>query len=118
MDRTWGRGALFGSDGGLDELTEASTHLKNILSALIILVLHLTSRLANLVTVVGHRCIQDVKIGDHILSKDTTILSNLYRMHTNKDIWPNPNQFDPDNFVDEEGKTIRREYLVPFALGR
>lgn len=68
--------------------------------------------------VVGHRCLRDVKIGDHLFHKDTVMVSNLYKMHTNKEIWTNPKQFDPDNFVDAEGKTIRREYLVPFALGK
>lgn len=42
-------------------------------------------------------------------------MSSIY-MHFNEDIFPSPQEFDPDRFLGEGGQK-RKKYLVPFGKG-
>uniref|UniRef100_A0AAT9UTD0 Cytochrome P450 4G219 n=2 Tax=Maconellicoccus hirsutus TaxID=177089 RepID=A0AAT9UTD0_MACHI len=52
-----------------------------------------------------------------ILPADTTIIIGTFKLHRNPEIYPNPNEFNPDNFLPE--KSANRHYYsyVPFSAG-
>ncbi|XP_064652507.1 cytochrome P450 2C15-like [Lineus longissimus] len=75
-------------------------------------------RFASLVVMVPHRAMKDVNILGYTIPEDAMVVANLWRLHRDEKIWPNPDKFDPNNFLDENNEIIRREHLVPFAVGK
>ena len=47
-----------------------------------------------------------------------SIIFNLDSVLQDPDIFENPTQFNPDRFLDEDGKIIRPKELIPFGMGR
>ena len=45
-------------------------------------------------------------------------MTNLYAVHRDERIWDEPDAFKPSRFLDEEGKVLRREELIPFSAGK
>ena len=69
--------------------------------------------------------------GPHKLSHDTTfhgfkipsgnhcfVYPNLYSVHMDRNIFTNPENFDPGHFLSSEGLVINSEYVIPFSVGR
>ena len=46
------------------------------------------------------------------------ILPNLHSVHTDPVTFPNPDKFDPEHFLDKEGRIINAEHCIPFSVGR
>ena len=42
---------------------------------------------------------------------------NLYSAHMDPDDWKQPNQFDPERFLDDSGNVVDRERILSFGLG-
>ncbi|XP_038073307.1 cytochrome P450 2J6-like [Patiria miniata] len=76
-------------------------------------------RLGNTVPLgVPHKCIEDTTLRGYHIPKGATIVANLWSVHSDPSEWPNPSEFRPDRFLDEDGKFVRREKLIPFGIGR
>ena len=41
----------------------------------------------------------------------------LYTVHKDPKIFPNPEKFDPERFIDENGKLINASLVIPFGIG-
>lgn len=66
-----------------------------------------------------HRCTEDVTIDQYRIPKNSMIYTNLYAVHHDESIWPDPFRFNPENFYDPKTKSIRNaDYLIPFGIGR
>lgn len=39
-------------------------------------------------------------------------------VHMDPTLWDNPEKFNPDRFLDSEGKVHKPEYFIPFGVGR
>lgn len=62
---------------------------------------------------------QDTTLAGYNIPKGTQVLFNLWGMLHDPKVWKNPNNFDPTNFLSDDGKTvIRPEQFIPFGLGR
>ncbi|EDO41284.1 predicted protein [Nematostella vectensis] len=62
----------------------------------------------------------NVPLMGYNIPKDTIIVMNLWAIHHDPREWPNPDKFDPDRFINEDGKFEvpgQRSYL-PFSAGR
>ena len=46
------------------------------------------------------------------------MVANLYSVHFDPKLWDNPHKFDPNRFLDAEGKVHRKDKIVPFSIGR
>ncbi|XP_077973383.1 cytochrome P450 2C3-like [Styela clava] len=66
---------------------------------------------------VTRKAIRDVTICGYSIPKETTFLMNPWSSHTQDDKWNNPKEFDPENFLDRNGKFVRNNALMPFGGG-
>ncbi|XP_033123302.1 cytochrome P450 18a1-like [Anneissia japonica] len=51
------------------------------------------------------------------LCPGTLILVNYYAVHHNPDVYPDPEQFKPERFLDAEGKIFKPKEYIPFGTG-
>jgi cytochrome P450 len=54
--------------------------------------------------------------GDVAIEKDSIWLISFYEMHRRKDLWKNPEKFDPDRFAPNKAKSYR-DFYFPFGAG-
>ncbi|XP_012054931.1 PREDICTED: cytochrome P450 4C1-like [Atta cephalotes] len=76
-----------------------------------------TMRLFPTIPIIGRRLTEDVKIGNFILPKNTSIIIVLMLMNRQEQYWPNPLKFDPDRFLPERIKDSPLHYHIPFSDG-
>ncbi|XP_011881550.1 PREDICTED: cytochrome P450 4g15 [Vollenhovia emeryi] len=78
-----------------------------------------TLRMYPPVPVIARKVNNDLKLasGDYTVPAGTTVIVTTFKMHRQPHIYPNPDVFDPDNFLPE--KTANRHYyaFVPFSAG-
>ncbi|XP_050694745.1 cytochrome P450 2L1-like isoform X2 [Eriocheir sinensis] len=78
-----------------------------------------TQRLLNLVKYsLAHMAGEDCQLGGYDIPKGTWLLPNLDDAHTSPEYWKKPQEFDPQNFLDENGKFKNNEAFIPFGVGR
>jgi len=54
----------------------------------------------------------------HQLPAKCLVQSNLKKFMMDPQLWKNPDNFDPDRFLNEERKFTKPEYFVPFGHGK
>nr|XP_054754753.1 cytochrome P450 2C15-like [Lytechinus pictus] len=68
---------------------------------------------------VGHATAKDVEIRGYTIPKRTMILINIVALHLDPNLWENPEEFNPDRFLSEDGKTvIKHDAFTVFGAGR
>ncbi|XP_072014714.1 cytochrome P450 2J4-like [Amphiura filiformis] len=67
---------------------------------------------------VPHACGNDTTLGPYYIPKGSIILPNLWAIHHDPDVWANPDEFNPERFLDENGVLQEKEELIPFTIGR
>lgn len=45
------------------------------------------------------------------------VMTSLYSIHRDEDIWENPDRFNPERFIDSNGKLIKNDPSLPFGTG-
>jgi cytochrome P450 len=61
--------------------------------------------------------LQDDSFGGYTYPKGTIIISFFYGVHRHKDEWPDADVFNPDRFLDENGKLKKYKNYFPFGAG-
>jgi cytochrome P450 len=61
--------------------------------------------------------IEDVKIGEYVFPKGSTIAVSSYVMHRSAQNFPNPESFSPERFSPEHEAEIPRYAYLPFGAG-
>lgn len=77
-------------------------------------------RQASVLPVFPHKTTCDTTLSGFKIPKETSILLNYWAINNDERQWENPNQFNPDRFIDSEGKftgTTKMSYM-PFGAGR
>lgn len=78
-----------------------------------------TLRMFPPVPLIARHLKEDLKLasGDYTIPAGATVIVTQYKLHRNPDIYPNPDVFNPDNFLPE--KQANRHYyaFVPFSAG-
>lgn len=74
-------------------------------------------RLYPSVPFIGRQTTSKLKLGEHTIPPGCVIFVLIYQLHRNLEIYPNPEQFDPDRFLPEN--TLGRHPFahVPFSAG-
>lgn len=67
--------------------------------------------------VLARRAIEDVTIGTHRIAKGTICLVSVIGIHRRAELWPDPERFDPDRFLDDKEKQLPRCAYLPFGAG-
>jgi len=58
---------------------------------------------------------QPLELNGTILPVGTTVVANSYALHHNPAVWPDPERFDPERFLD--GATRDGYSFMPFSIG-
>ena len=57
--------------------------------------------------------------GDYELPKNTTVMINHYALHRDPKEWNRPFEFNPNNFLDEDGQLLPKpRSFLPFGAGK
>lgn len=73
-----------------------------------------TLRLRPVISLVARRLRQPVEIGGWQLPAGITVTPSIYLMHRRSDVYPNPERFEPERFLDESPGTYT---WIPFGGG-
>ncbi|XP_046556081.1 cytochrome P450 2C31-like [Haliotis rubra] len=66
-----------------------------------------------------HKALCDTKVGGYDIPKGTTLVINHYALHQDPEQWSDPHIFNPDRFLDQNGKMATKpESWLPFSAGR
>ncbi|XP_026727615.1 cytochrome P450 4C1-like [Trichoplusia ni] len=67
------------------------------------------------VPIIGREAVEDFKLGDLLVKKGSTIDVQIYLLHQNPELFPEPELFKPDRFL--EGEARHPYAYVPFSAG-
>ncbi|XP_044131007.1 cytochrome P450 2F2-like [Bufo gargarizans] len=65
-----------------------------------------------------HELTVDAEIRNYKLKKGTAFIPVLTSVHFDKAKFNNAENFDPKNFLDENGKVLKKDSLMPFSAGK
>ncbi|XP_006147263.1 phylloquinone omega-hydroxylase CYP4F2 [Tupaia chinensis] len=70
------------------------------------------------VTVISRSCAQDVVLPDgRVIPKGVTCFINIFGLHHNPSVWPNPEVYDPSRFNPEYVQERSPLAFIPFSVG-
>ncbi|XP_038599649.1 cytochrome P450 2E1 [Tachyglossus aculeatus] len=82
-------------------------------------VIHEIQRFTNLIPLnIPHTTDRDTKLRDFIIPKGTTVYPTLDSLLYDSKEFPSPEQFDPEHFLDKNGKFKKSDYFKPFSAGK
>ncbi|XP_074088635.1 cytochrome P450 2C44-like isoform X4 [Macrotis lagotis] len=82
-------------------------------------VVHEVQRFIDIVPLnVPHAVIRDTQFQLYVIPKGTTIFPLLSPVLYDSKEFPNPDQFDPQHFLDKSGKFKQSDYFMPFSSGK
>ncbi|XP_024085651.1 cytochrome P450 4g15-like [Cimex lectularius] len=78
-----------------------------------------TLRLFPPVPIIGRELEQDIKLAssDLVLPAGCTATIGTFKLHRRPDIYPNPEEFDPDRFLPENSTSRHYYSFIPFSAG-
>ena len=78
-----------------------------------------TQRYCNLIPFnLLHKTTREVEIHGYKIPKGTTITHQISTVLMDERYFKNPNVFDPERFIDEDGKFFSPPELMPFGIGK
>ncbi len=82
-------------------------------------VIHEVLRCGNAVPLsVVHTASEDAHLRKFFIPAKTNIYLNFERVHTDPDIFPNPEKFDPTRYLSKEGAFRPHSKVIPFGVGK
>ncbi|XP_078692022.1 cytochrome P450 2C3-like [Branchiostoma floridae x Branchiostoma belcheri] len=67
--------------------------------------------------IVPHTTTQDTNLNGYHIPNQTMVLPNLWSVHYDEKLFPDPYKFDPTRFLDERGQYKKDEHVMPFSAG-
>ncbi|KAM6936860.1 cytochrome P450 2F2-like [Xenentodon cancila] len=81
-------------------------------------VIHEIQRIANVVPLsVFHCTTKDTEVMGYSIPKGTMIIQNLTSVLREKGQWKFPHDFNPENFLNDQGEFVKPEAFMPFSAG-
>ncbi|XP_063752809.1 cytochrome P450 2F2-like isoform X2 [Eleginops maclovinus] len=100
--------------GGKDQASFDDRHNMPYVQAMI----HEIQRVANTVPLsVPHCTIKDTELMGYSIPKGTLIIPNLTSVLNEEGQWKFPNEFNPENFLNDQGEFVKPEAFMPFSAG-
>ncbi|XP_056271512.1 cytochrome P450 2J4-like [Pseudoliparis swirei] len=82
-------------------------------------VLHEVQRMANILPLnLLHMAGRETSVGGFTFPKGTVIMPTLTSVLRDESMWETPHAFNPDHFLDQDGKLRKREAFLPFSAGK
>ena len=77
-----------------------------------------TLRLRPVISIVLRRLAEPMELGGRLLPAGASIVPSIYLMHRRPDIYPEPDEFRPERFIEREGGRAPGTYTwIPFGGG-
>ncbi|XP_023166031.2 cytochrome P450 306a1 [Drosophila hydei] len=67
---------------------------------------------------IPHGVDQDTVVGDYHLKRGTMVLVLQWAIHMNPAVWPEPEQFRPERFLNADGDYAAPAQFIPFQTGK
>ena len=64
-----------------------------------------------------HSTAETVDLAGYTIPKNTVIITNYYSLHMDPKLWPEPELFKPERFLDEQGALKKTDQYMPFGIG-
>ncbi|XP_031150701.1 cytochrome P450 2F2-like isoform X2 [Sander lucioperca] len=81
-------------------------------------VIHEVQRIANTVPLsVPHCTTKDTELMGYSIPRGTLIIPNLTSVLNEEGQWKFPNEFNPENFLNDQGEFVKPETFMPFSAG-
>ncbi|XP_074488113.1 cytochrome P450 2B4-like [Sebastes fasciatus] len=81
-------------------------------------VIHEVQRVANTVPLsVFHSATKDTELMGYSIPRGTMIIPNLTSVLNEEGQWKYPNEFTPENFLNDQGEFVKPEAFMPFSAG-
>lgn len=61
---------------------------------------------------------EELEINGYCIPKRSALVYNIGSIHFDPEIYPNPEKFDPERFLDASGKRLKTDGPVPFGVGK
>ena len=65
-----------------------------------------------------HILMKDTVVNDYHFPKNTMFIANITKFHMDPEVFPSPEIFQPERFIDENGKYKKNDQVVPFGIGK
>lgn len=70
------------------------------------------------IPIVGRELYEDLMLqGNYLVPKGTQLCINIFALHHDPKVWPNPHKFDPDRFLPEAIQLRHPYAFIPFSAG-
>ncbi|XP_062557655.1 cytochrome P450 306a1 [Armigeres subalbatus] len=67
---------------------------------------------------IPHGAVSDITIGGYKVPKNSMIIPLLWSVHMDPKLWPDPERFNPDRFLDDAGQYTAPAHFMPFQTGK
>lgn len=67
---------------------------------------------------IPHATMEDCELYGYKIPERATVILNFTALFNNAEYFPEPEKFNPDRFLDENGQLKANEAMVPFSLGK
>ena len=74
-------------------------------------------RIAYAVAALPHKATQDISFGEYTIPSGTSIMPLFFAANRDAKIWPNPNDFQPERFLNDRGEIRITQHYIPFGMG-
>ncbi|XP_030746633.1 cytochrome P450 306a1 [Sitophilus oryzae] len=65
-----------------------------------------------------HGALEDIEINNYIIPKGSMIVALQWAVHQNEEQYHDPEVFNPNNFINDEGKFYKPDHFIPFQNGK
>ncbi|XP_038059755.1 cytochrome P450 2J6-like [Patiria miniata] len=65
-----------------------------------------------------HAAAADTELMGFRIPKGSLLVSNFWALFRDPKVWPEPDKFKPERFLDKDGLAFKPEELIPFSTGR
>ncbi|XP_051803054.1 cytochrome P450 2J4-like isoform X1 [Acanthochromis polyacanthus] len=82
-------------------------------------VIHEIQRMGNIIPLnVVHMTSRDTTLDKYTIPKGTMLFATLHSVLHDESMWETPHSFNPQHFLDQDGKFRKREAFLPFSAGK
>ncbi|XP_071394149.1 cytochrome P450 2J4-like [Centroberyx affinis] len=82
-------------------------------------VIHEIQRMGNILPLnLAHMANKNTTLSKYTIPKGTMILPMLHSVLHDESVWETPHSFNPQHFLDQDGKFRKREAFLPFSAGK